>query len=129
MSESNESDIATENYIARLKFIIEELLKNKSCSCGGWSCPRCLISIKDAIEVIVPKQEKNNMNKTDKETFNSPIEFESLDGECLASLSIVCSDCGEPLKGKQVKTADGSLFDEDGNYIIEVKRCDCQEIG
>lgn len=125
MNESSESDITTENYIARLKLIIEELLINKSCPCGGWSCPRCLISIKDA-EAVVPKQEKTNINKVDEETFSDPVNFDN--GEYLILLGLVCSDCGEPLKGKQGKTADGSLFDEDGNYIIEVKRCDCQEI-
>jgi len=38
--------------------VIRELLINRRCACGGWSCPRCLVTIEEA-EKIVPDLRDN----------------------------------------------------------------------
>lgn len=31
---------------------LNDLLKNRTCSCGGWTCPRCILSISEAHDLI-----------------------------------------------------------------------------
>lgn len=35
-----------------LLLIIHEFLINSLCSCGGWKCPRCIITVQDAKKVL-----------------------------------------------------------------------------
>lgn len=32
--------------------VIREFLINRKCPCGGWTCPRCLFTIKEAEELV-----------------------------------------------------------------------------
>jgi len=43
---------AYDQRVETLKEAVEELLKNKGCSCGGWKCARCKLAIKEARQAI-----------------------------------------------------------------------------
>lgn len=34
------------------KFLLSDLLNNRSCVCGGWTCPRCIISVDESAEAL-----------------------------------------------------------------------------
>jgi hypothetical protein len=34
------------------KFLLSDLLNNRACGCGGWNCPRCIISVNESAEAL-----------------------------------------------------------------------------
>lgn len=34
------------------KFLLSDLLNNRACVCGGWRCPRCIISVNESAEAL-----------------------------------------------------------------------------
>ncbi len=66
--------------------VIRELLINKGCSCGGWDCPRCAMTVEDARRLVPDLRDNIDLEAADEPTWPGGIS----DG-----LTLPCADCGE----------------------------------